>query len=257
MQIFEIEVFKLFIVVAARVSGLIVAAPVLGSRNYPVIAKVGLIGLIAFLLAPTLPALREPLPGDPIAFTVIASGEFLIGLIMGFVMTILFAAIQIGGQIVDMQTGFSLMNIFNPALETQFPIFGFFFFIVAVLYFFVLNMHHLMIKALAASFDAIPIGGIALHPALMLEVQRWGNAMFVDGLLIAAPVAAAMLLAYVTMGLLGRVVPQIHLLVIGFPITISVGLFLVAFSITLYLGLLDGLFHQMFKNVEVTIKGMS
>ncbi|MBI5093697.1 MAG: flagellar biosynthetic protein FliR [Candidatus Hydrogenedentes bacterium] len=257
MQIFEVEVFKLFIIVAARVSGLIVAAPVLGSRNYPVIAKVGLVSFIAILIAPTLPAFDQTLPSDPIAFTIIGAGEFLIGLIMGFVMTILFSAIQIGGQIVDMQTGFSLMNIFNPALETQFPIFGFFFFIVAVLYFFTLNMHHLMLTALAASFEQLPPGGFTLHPELMLEVQRWGNAMFLDGLLIAAPVAAAMFLAYVTMGLLGRVVPQIHLLVIGFPITISVGLFLVAFSITLYLGLLDNLFHQMFKNVEVTIRGMS
>jgi len=257
MHIFEIEVFKLFILVAARVSGLVVAAPVLGSRNYPVVAKIGLVVLIAYLITPTLPARAETLPDDPIAFSILGGSEFLIGLIMGFVMTILFAAIQIGGQIVDMQTGFSMMNVFNPALETQFPIFGFFFFIVAILYFFTLNLHHFMLKALAASFEQLPIGGLTLHPELALELQRWGNAMFLDGLLIAAPVAAAMFLAYVTMGLLGRVVPQIHLLVIGFPITISIGLFLVAFSITLYLGLLDNLFHQMFRNVETSIRLMS
>ena len=257
MRVFEIEVFKLFIIVAARVSGLVVAAPVLGSRNYPVIAKIGLVALVAMLIAPTLPARSEPLPSDPVAFAVLGGSEFLIGLVMGFVMTILFAAIQIGGQIMDMQTGFSMMNVFNPALETQFPIFGFFFFIVAILYFFTLNLHHYMLKALAASFDQLPPGGLTLHPQLMLEAQRWGNAMFIDGLLIAAPVAAAMFLAYVTMGLLGRVVPQIHLLVIGFPVTISIGLFLVAFSISLYLGLLDGLFYQMFRNVETSIKGMT
>lgn len=257
MRIFEVEVFKLFVIVAARVSGLVVGAPILGSSNFPTIAKVGLVMMTAFLITPTLPALHQTLPNDPLAFTLIGSSEFLVGLVMGFVMTIVFAAIQIGGEIVDMQTGFSLMNVFNPALETQVPIFGFFFFIVAVLYFLALNLHLLMFRALAASFEQIPPGGFVLHPELLWEVQRWGNAMFVDGLLIAAPVAAAMFLAYMTMGLLGRVVPQIHLLVIGFPLTISLGLFLVAFSISLYLGLLSGFFHEMYRNVATTIRGMT
>ena len=80
--------------------------------------------------------------------------------------------------------------------------------------------------------------------------------MFVDGLMIAAPVSAAMILAYATMGILGRVIPQIHLFVVGFPLTIATGLFLTAFSLGMYVYLLDGMFHRMFRNVDLLIRGL-
>jgi flagellar biosynthetic protein FliR len=80
--------------------------------------------------------------------------------------------------------------------------------------------------------------------------------MFIDGLIIASPVAAAMMLAYVTMGLIGRVIPQIQLFVVGFPITIATGLMVVALSIGLYIQLLDGIFDRTFIRVDTLIRGM-
>ncbi|MCC6486368.1 MAG: flagellar biosynthetic protein FliR [Candidatus Hydrogenedentes bacterium] len=254
---FEVEVFKVFLLVMARFSGMMVSAPVLGSRNFPVIAKVGLVALSAVLITPTVPALDAPLPDAPAAFALLAAGDLLIGLMMGFTMTLVFAAIQVAGQLLDMLTGFAMMNVFNPALETQVPIFGFFLYVIAVLYLLVLNGHHMMIKAMAASFEGIPLGGFVLNPALLREVSTWGSVMFYDGLMIAAPVAAALLLAYVTMGLLSRLVPQIHLFVVGFPLTIAMGLILVALSMSVYMNLLDGMFVRMFRDVHTVVRAMS
>ncbi|MBI4556098.1 MAG: flagellar biosynthetic protein FliR [Candidatus Hydrogenedentes bacterium] len=256
-MIFEVEVLKVFLLVLVRFSGLIVAAPVLGSANFPARAKIGLAILGAMVIVPTLPALVEPLPDEAVHFTLIATGELIIGLMMGFVMTLVFAAIQVAGEIMDMQTGFSLMNVFNPALETQVPIFGFMFFIIAALYLFVLDGHHLMIQALVSSYIKIPIGGFVLRPALLREVSTWGSAMFYDGLLVAAPVAGAMLLAYTTLGILSRLIPQIHLFVVGFPLTIALGLLVAALSMQVYVGMLDGMFSRMFKDVSNLIRGMS
>lgn len=253
----EVETLKLFVLVMIRFSGLVVAAPVLGSRNFPPIAKIGLCGFSAILITPMIPALSQPLPDGALPFVMLAAGEAAIGLLMGFVMTLAFAAIQVAGQIMDLQTGFGMMNVFNPAMEAQFPIFGFFFFILGVLYLLAVDGHHLMIRALVATYAKIPPGGFVLRPALLWEVTRWGSALFVDGLLIAAPVAGAMMLAYVTMGLLGRAVPQIHLFVVGFPITIAAGLIVVAMVIHVYLAYLDidhGMFGRMFRNVSQMIK---
>lgn len=257
MLIVEVEVFKVFLLVFVRFTGLIVSAPVLGSANFPVIGKIGLSALSALLMTPAVANSTAPLTNDPLEFSLLAASDLLVGLAIGFVMTFVFAAIQVAGQIMDMQTGFGLINVFNPALETQFPIFGFFYFILATLYLLVTNMHHLMIRALAATFDRIPLGGFTAAPELLYEVSTWGTAIFYDGLLIAAPVAAAMLLAYITMGILGRVVPQIHLFVVGFPITIAAGLLVVGLSIGLYLRLIDGLFNKMFHNVSRLIEVMS
>lgn len=255
-RLFEIEVFELFFLVAMRFSGLVVSAPVLGSANFPAMGKIGLIGLSALLVTPTLPALPVPIPEDMTGFVLTAAGEVLIGLAMGLVMQFLFAAIQLAGQVMDMQSGFGLMNVFNPALETQFPIFGFFYFILAVLFMLVTGLHHLMIEALAMSFRHVPIGGLDPDPNVLWAVTAWGSALFHDAVMIGAPVVAAMMLAYVTMGLLSRVVPQIHLFVVGFPLTIATGLFVVALTIDIFLVFLDGRFETMFRNVDTLVRGL-
>lgn len=252
----EVEILKVFLLVAIRFSGLILTAPVLGSGNFPVIAKVGLIGMFAFLITPTIPALDAPLPDEALEFGLMGASELIIGLVIGLVMTIAFAAIQVAGQLMDMQSGFGLMNVFNPAFETQFPIFGFFYFILAVLFLLVSNGHHMMIKALAATFETIPLGGLDASADLVGHLATWGSLMFYDGLMIAAPVIAAMLLAYVTMGLMGRVVPQIHLFVVGFPVTIATALLVVGITIDYYLTYIDSMFNGMFRNVDTLIRGL-
>lgn len=252
----EVEILKLFLLVMFRFAGLVFTAPILSSGNFPTIAKIGLIGMSAYVVTPTLPALGHPLPAEPLPFALTAAGELLIGMIIGLVMQLVFGAIQLAGQVMDMQSGFGLINVFNPALETQVPLFGFFYFILAVLYLLVTNGHHLMIRALVSTFDRIPIGGFAPQTSVMGQVVAWAGLMFYDAILIAAPVAAAMMLAYVTMGLMGRVVPQIHLFVVGFPITIAISLIVVALTIGFYLRLLDDIFGDMFRNVDRLINGL-
>jgi flagellar biosynthesis protein FliR len=230
---------------------------VLGSGNFPLVAKIGFTGLFAMLLTPHVTVGQgEAIPSEALALAVMGVGELAIGLLMGFVMTLVFAAVQVGGQIMDLQTGFGMMNVFNPAFESQFPIYGFFYFIIAVLYLLTINGHHLMIWAMANTFDKIPLGGFVWRPELLREISTWGSAMYLDGLLIAAPVAGAMFLTYASLGLLGRVVPQIHLFVVGFPLTIALGLFIVGISLTFYLDVLDGMLGRMFQNVDTTIRGM-
>ena len=256
-MVFEVEVFKVFLLVMVRFSGLILTAPIIGSRNFPAMAKVGLVGLTAMLITPVLPQLDTPIPDDFLGFAIFGMGELLIGLMMGFVMTLTFAAIQVAGQMIDMLSGFALINVFNPALETQVPVFGFFLFLLAALYLLVTNGHHLMIQALAASFDSVPLGGFNANPALLREVSTWGSALFYDGIMIAAPVVGALLLAYVTMGLLSRLIPQIHLFVVGFPVTIAMALLLVAITLSSFIHLFDGMLDQMFRNVDTVLRGMA
>ena len=252
----EVEIVKVFLLVLTRFSGLFVSAPILGSNNFPIMAKIGLVGLIAMLFTPTIAALEQPLPAAPFEFALLAVGELLIGLIIGFVLTLVFSAIQVAGQVMDMQSGFGLMNVFNPALETQFPIFGFFLFILAILYLLILDGHHMMIRGLVSTFDTIPLGGFSPDAQLLWVITSWGSLMYYDAVLISAPIAGAMMLAYITMGLMGRVVPQIHLFVVGFPITIATALLLFAFSTSIFIKFLDGMFLQMFKNVETLIGGL-
>ena len=256
MNIAEVEIYKLFLLVLVRFSGLMVTAPVLGSNSIPMRVRVGLAALTAMVVTPALPQLSFEIPDGPLGFGVLAIGEFLIGLIIGFVVSLVFSAIQVGGQIMDMQSGFALMNVFNPAVETQFPIFGFFLFILAVLVLLVTGGHRLMLWALYQTYAHVEIGGFVARPELLWEVSRWGRDMFIDGVMIAAPVGTAMLMAYLVMGLIGRVVPQIHLFVVGFPVTIGMALMLTALTLGAFLAVLDGMFYRAFEKVETLVYGL-
>jgi flagellar biosynthetic protein FliR len=251
-MISEVELLKAFILVLIRFSGLMISAPVLSSRNFPVMARAGLVGMMSLIVAPLLPLMAQPLPSEAIPFVLLGVQELIVGLAIGFVISLVFAAIQVAGEIMDMLSGFSMVNVFNPAMETQVPIFGFFYYLVAILFLLSFNGHHLMIRALVASFDSIPVGGLAMRPEVFRdEVLLWGTVMFRDGFMIAAPVAGALTLAYVTMGLLGRMVPQIHLFAVGFPITISIALVMAMVSLEMYVGMLRGMFTRAFENVSV------
>jgi len=118
-----------------------------------------------------------------------------------------------------------------------------------------------MIEHLARSFDTIPLGGPVLRPEVMYQASLWGRVMFVHGLLIAAPMGAALFMAYVTMGLMSRVVPQIHLFVVGFPLTVGLGLLMAALMVEVYITLLHGLFNEdnglMWHHVTDLLEGMS
>ena len=255
--VFEVEVVKVFLLVMLRIGGMIATAPILGSNSFPVVGKIGLTALTAALVTPSIAALHQGIPSDGLSFALMGACELAVGMVIGSIMTLVFGAIQIGGQILDMQSGFGMMNVFNPAMETQFPIFGFFLFILAVLFLLLTNGHHLMLRAVISTFDRIPLGGIVLRPRLMWEVSQFGRAMFCDGLMIAAPVGGALLLAYIVMGLIGRVIPQIQLFVVGFPLTIALSLLVVALSLHVYIYVLDGMFRRMFEDVATVISGMA
>lgn len=248
-MLLEAEWFKLFLLVLTRFSGVMATAPVLGSGGVPMRIRVGLAAATALLVTPLISALPEPLPGEPLPFGLLAAGELIIGLCIGFVASLVLAAVQMGGQIIDMQSGFGMMNIFNPAAETQFPVFGFFLFILAVFFLLATDGHHVILRAAAASYQHIPPGGFQANGPAFGELARRGTWIFVDGLVIAAPLAAAMFLAYGTLGLLGRVVPQIHLFIVGFPLTMALAMLVMAAFIGTYLELLDGMFTRMFRDL--------
>lgn len=257
IRIFEVDVFLFFILVLMRVSGLFVSMPILGSRNVPMMVKAGLAGLISIILVSTLSPLPKGIPHDWGAFLVVGAYEFLIGIGMGFMVSLMFSAVQIAGEIMDLQSGFGMMNIFNPAMETQFPIFGFYLFILWGMFFLWINGHLIVLRILGESYTTLPIGIMnPINKNLGWEITRLGQTMFVFGVRLAGPVIITMILTYAVMGILSRAIPQIHLFVIGFPITIGLGLLVVGISLGVYMGVFEEMTQEMVREVQLFIRGL-
>jgi len=221
----SIEQLQVFFWVFIRVSVLVFLMPLFGANGVPVLWKAGLSFILAWMLTPIVPPPAAfPLTLTEVLISLIS--EVLLGIIAAFGMRILFASAQMAGEIMSFQMGFSMARAIDPATGVQTTSLSQFLYLFTVLLFFAIDGHHLVIRAILGSFDQAPPGGITFDPALPDAVVRISAHMFLVGLKIAAPVMIALFLSNLGLGIVARTVPQVNILMIGFPVNIGIGLVL-------------------------------
>lgn len=238
-----------FLLIFARISGIFTLAPIFGNRAIPVYAKAGLALLLSYILLPLLFDPAVALPQALLPYVALVAGEFLIGLMFGFVSSLIIQAIHMAGHILDMQIGFGIVNIFDPQFGQPIPLLGNFKYILALLVFLAINGHHILLGALFASFRLIPVTGAAFPPSLALFILDIVSQIFLIAFKIALPVLVALLLAEVAMGILARTMPQMNIFVIGIPAKIIIGIFVLAAALPFYIFFLEAGFNGMYKDV--------
>ncbi len=245
----------LFLAVLARISGIFVVAPFYGSRMAPVRARVCAALAMGVLLFPVLSKKMDAvLPETLYGYVFVIFTELFIGWLIGFVGYLAFSAINVAGQIMDMQVGFAMVTVLNPSTGEQVPLIGTFEYNLAVLVFLVTNGHHIFIQALFDSFDMVPVTAVAVQSGLMKLLIDMVTMAFGVGLKIALPVLAAILLLDVALGILARTMPQMNIFIVGIPAKLFIGLFVLAFAIPFYILFLDVLFNEMYGNIYAALR---
>ena len=206
-----------------RVLALFGALPVLSQRNVPVRVRVALAFLIAFCAQATLPAMPLIALDSAAAFFVVIQ-QLLIGVSLGFAVRIVFAAIELAGELIGLQMGLNFAGFFDPATGGQGTALGRFFGISVSWLFIVINGHLLLIAAVVQSFDAFPVGPEPFAFVRSVQPQVWGAELFKLGLWIALPLTGMLLFTNLVLGIVSRVAQQMNIFAIGFPITLGVGL---------------------------------
>lgn len=237
MPTISIEQFQAFLLVFLRVSAVIVFLPVLGDARVSVRIKAGLALLISALLFPHV-AVNAATAGFDIFSLFFRMGtEVLIGAAIGFTSQLLFAGIQMAGQLIGFQMGFSIANVIDPASSQQVSIIAEFMYLLMLLVFLAFNGHHIFISGLAKSFQTIPLLSFSFSgklPAGMVDMMR---GMFEVAVKIGAPLMALMFFISIGMGLIARTVPQINIFIVGFPLQIAIGLIGLGLSMPFFLSL--------------------
>ncbi|MCA9472419.1 MAG: flagellar biosynthetic protein FliR [Nitrospira sp.] len=232
---FEFAVQELwsFIVVLVRTAAILSAMPLLGSGNVPLRIKVTMAAGIAILLTPVVSLHFEPNWLQPFTLLMGLIAEVFVGITLGLGTRLLMAAVELAGQIMGFQVGFGFAQAVDPATQLQTPVFGQLLTVFATLLYFQVNGHHLILLALGSSFKLIPPFGASLHAPLLADITQLIQEMMHTGLQLALPVIAVTFVIHLTMGILGRLVPQMNVLVTSFPITISMGLLVLGFGLPL------------------------
>jgi flagellar biosynthetic protein FliR len=206
----------------ARVSGLMVFCPFLGSDAVPIPVKAGLTLLLTVMLHPLHGPAALTLGSWQWAQTMVS--ELLVGLLLGIVANFLFEAALLAGQILGVQIGYSLATVFDPQTNADTPVLSEFHQMAALLIFLQLNVHHWLLRALVRSFAYLPPGGAHATLAMAGGLLQAADGIFLTGVQIAAPSLVATLIADMALGFLGKASPQLPVLFIGLAVKNLVGL---------------------------------
>ncbi len=222
-----------FFLTLLRISVVLFLLPFFGGTSIPNMVKAALVLVLSLAVWPQLSFPGSQLPANGIALALMIIGELILGLILGLIVRFLFGAVQFGGMIIGFQMGFSMVNVVDPVTGTSNAVTAHFLYMCTMLTFLVLGGHLQLIKAIGESFAHIPPGGILITPRLATHLLEYSNIMFTLSIKIAAPVMAALFLVDLALALIGRAAPQMHVLILGFPIKISVGFFFLGFLFTI------------------------
>jgi flagellar biosynthetic protein FliR len=221
MEVYALQ-FVLFMMLFLRCTSAIVLAPVLGHSSVPVQLQAGLGVFMAFALYPIMAARGVQMDLQLAALAVLAVQEVITGIAIGFASGIIFAGAQVAGELIGFDLGLSLATAFDPETGTN-NIIGSFLYLAMVLVFLLLNGPQFILQAIVLSYDAVPLGGLAISGATAEKMLQMVGVIFVVGLKCAAPIIVASFLLNLALAVLARVAPQVNVFIISFPIKIGVG----------------------------------
>lgn len=237
-----------------RIGAMVMAAPIFGARLVPFRIRVVVAVFITIAVMPLLPAMPkvDALSSDGILIIV---QQFLIGISMGFMMQMVFAAFVLGGQVLAMSMGLGFASMNDPTTGISVPTVGQLFTIMVTLAFISLNGHLILIEVVAASFRTLPVSTTGLGLNSLWAVASWASQMFAGAVMIALPAITAMLIVNLGFAVLTRAAPQLNIFAVGFPVIITVGFIMMFLTLPVMLSHLTELTESALKLIRAIGEG--
>lgn len=250
MDLALIQIIYRSSLIMTRISGLFAIVPFYGSRAIPKRVRLGFALLLTLVLRNVIPGENLGLPTDMLYLLFDLVIEFSVGLILGFIVLLVFVTVQLAGQFIDMRMGFAMANIMDPQNGNSTPVTGQFKNTLAILLFLVINGHHHLLRLLHKSFEIIPLTGLKLSDAFFSELLKIIGNLFPLAFKVALPLIAILFLADIAFGLVARAVPQINIFIVGLPTKILLGIGMLFLTLPVYISMMRGIFKDMFLDLS-------
>jgi flagellar biosynthetic protein FliR len=214
--------------------------PFFNARIIPILIKAGLALIVTIVLFPVIDTTMPEFPRTLWGMVQLILAELIVGMILGLLVQFFFEAIRIMGQLVGFQTGFAITNILDPQSGTQISIFSNMAYLVAMTMFLLLNGHHIVLGAMRESFEIIGVGGFSLGDRVFQNMMNLSADMFAIAIKIGAPAIAALLFTKVAFGLITKLMPQMNIMIVAFPVQIVIGLLFFGMCLHVLLRVMEG-----------------
>jgi len=259
-----------FLLIAARAIAMIEVSPLLSSEAIPQTAKLALAGLAAFAVLPTAEVFFATnsqsglvaIPGGELSdlraetfslrFVLLLIGEGIIGIIIGFYLTVIFAAFSTAGQFFSLQMGFGASETFDPLSQIENPLMGQYLNLVSMLIFVSIGgFHQLFLGGFWRSVQTINIIALVEGREPIVTMMASGlSRLFMDAMIISLPILGTLFLTSLTTGLISKAAPQINILSEGFPISISVAFVLIIATLPFMTEAFQRVLNSGFANIQ-------
>lgn len=253
MLTFHINITEvsIYLSILLRMSLILFMTPMFSNTHIPAPIK----ALVSFLLADIMFLLPHkniaPLPLEPFELFRVVIGEVLFGMIVSFAILIIFAAFEFAGELISYQMGFGFAQMADPVSGIRIGFLSGWFQLVATMMFFALNGHHMLIKLIFESFQAVPIGGFVFSSALFAKMLALLNQLFVIGIKIAAPTMIVLLLTHVGFGLITKFAPQINIMSSGFGLNILLGFLFLGLSVSIWFTAMENYLGKLMQFLRI------
>lgn len=231
-----------YILIFFRVLAILWLLPVFSVRSLSVIFKISLALLMSFLITGAVPYPVE-VASDGYVMLLAIFREVLIGLSISFAVRLLFAVIQATGEMVGFQTGFGFARMVDPVSSGQSSVLEQFLYMFAIMIFFSVDAHYIVVRGIYASFKELPLGTAAVTSGLLDYFVSASGRIFGLGLKFGAPLIVALFLIELSLGLLSRMIPSMNIFVEGLPVKIIVSLTILSLALSFMAPALASLFR--------------
>jgi flagellar biosynthetic protein FliR len=241
-----------FLLIAVRALAMIETAPLLSSDSIPQAAKLALAGFAAYAAFPAGLVQDWDLGPYGLSFFFLVIGEGIIGIIIGFFLTVIFSAFSTAGQFFSLQMGFGASETFDPLSQMENPLLGQYLNIVAMLVFLSLGgFQELFLGGFWASVQSINIVDLVEGREAVIGMLLSGlSRLFLDAIMISMPILGTLFLVSLTTGLISKAAPQINILSEGFPISITVAFILIFVTLPFMVDVFGRVIESGFRSLE-------
>ncbi|MBI85609.1 MAG: hypothetical protein CMJ81_20640 [Planctomycetaceae bacterium] len=250
----QLDHFLVFVLVLSRMSGLVITAPILGSRSIPLRIR----GLLAVSLALLItPLFWSPPVADSlhlVTWAILIAQEILLGASLGLGIMILMMGLRVTGQLVSQMSALNLANVFDPSFNTNLSVFSQLLEVVTLMCFLLTGGHRQVMSALLETFRWMPPGEVRFSPGWATTFTEITTHSFVLGIRAAAPAIVALLMATLVLGLIARTLPQLNILAVGFSFNTVVLTGTLALSLSSIVWLFQGQVTSTLESVLETIR---
>lgn len=251
----DLSQLSIFFLVFLRALAFLVSGPLLSFGGIPAFFKIGFSLALTVVTYPLVtPDNLAGVPGDAWGYGLAVVSETAFGLLLGTAVTIILNSIRMAGQFIDFQIGYSMANLVDPVNNVQNTLLAQYLYLLALVFWFLLDGHHTLIMGLAGSYQIVPISAASFDGGVVYTLIKIFSGAFTIGLKVSAPILAVLLMCDLTLGFLARTTPQINVFITGFPIKIAAGLLTLSLLIPLLGAMLRFLFSTIEKDLYTLMK---